>query len=62
MIINNKFIEWYDKQDSETQGSVINFVIITCASMNLWSRIKIAFEILMGKKYSLWVSRNQHKS
>ena len=61
MIMDERFLEWYEKADGHMKASVINFIIYVSASLSLWNRIKVAFEILMGKRYCLWVSRNQSK-
>jgi hypothetical protein len=59
MIIDERFINWYDNQDEDMQKSVINFVIYTSATLKLKDRMKVAIEIILGKKFCLWVSRNQ---
>jgi hypothetical protein len=59
MIIDERFLEWYKTVDDDMRGSTINFVLYVCAGLNFIDRIKIAIEIILGRKYFLWVSRNQ---
>lgn len=52
----------YKNTDDDNKSSLINFVIYTCSSLKIWDRIQIAFEILMGKKYCMWISKDQESN
>lgn len=59
MIITDEYIKWFEQADEDTQASVYNHAIYTFSSLKFMDRCLTAFEILMGKKYCLWVSKNQ---
>lgn len=59
MKINDEYISWYESADDDTRGSVYNHAMLTMSSMKFTDRLKIAAEILLGKRFCIWVSRNQ---
>jgi uncharacterized membrane protein len=61
MIMKKEFLDWMEKADEDLQGSMYNFVILTFCSLKLKDRIKLAFEIVMGKRFCVWTSRDQER-
>lgn len=59
MIITQKFIDFMENGSKEDQMSVYNHAVYTCASLRFLGRLSIAVEILLGKRFCLWLSRKQ---
>lgn len=61
MIMKKEFLDWLEKADEDIWASMYNFSIITFCSLKFTDRVKTAFEIILGRKFSIWISRNQEK-
>ncbi len=59
MIVSDKYIKWFKETDKESRTTVFNHAIYIFASMGIVDRLSIALEILLGKKFCIWISRNQ---
>ena len=59
MIITEKFINWFEKQDRDTYASLYNFAMLTFSSLSFFDRVTLAIEIILGKKFCLYRSRKQ---
>ena len=61
MIITKEYIEWFEQANDDSKASVYNHSIYTLSSMKIKDSFMIALEILLGKKFCVYVSRNQKK-
>ncbi len=61
MINDKKFIEYCDKASDSEKETMFNFCIYTFCKLSIKSRFWIALEILLGKKFCVWISRNQER-
>ena len=61
MIISKRFMKFMDdsKDDSDTQGSVYNWSILTFSQLNFKDRLWTAIEILLGFKFVKFMSSDQ---
>jgi hypothetical protein len=51
--ITDTYFNWYKNASEADRSSVYLHVIYTCSSLPFKDRIKIAFEILMGREYCI---------
>jgi hypothetical protein len=59
MIVSDEYVEWFKNTSDDARKTVFNHVIYTFCSMSLFNRFKIAGEIILGKKFCIWISRDQ---
>ena len=60
MIITTKFFDWLSTVANEDDAhSVYNWTIFIVTGLPLRSRILLSFEILMGARLSLFISKGQ---
>jgi len=58
-MISESFKKWMRKAKDEDRESLFNFTIYTLCGLPLIDRFFVAFEILMGKKFSIRISRTE---
>ena len=59
MKLTESYIDWYTNAPEDDRGSAANHHVWALSTLSIFNRTLISIEILLGKRFCMWVSKNQ---